>query len=108
MKGAPMPSIFDNHPNGYTPEDAMHIDPSVPPFFRRYDWHSGLVIYGYAIVSEYPEDLKNLQAIWSLKKSFLAVCFSPACPLGEMGMTIFGETISKEDFMDAAEKGWPQ
>lgn len=101
---------WENNDWGYDPAKAEAY-PGAPLYFsRRYVvFGSILTIYGYAIRSEYTEDRHVEKSAWEARKSFLSVCFSEACPEGEMGFTPAGEIseISLEEFQTAADWGWP-
>lgn len=69
-----------------------------------------LVIYGYAIMSEFPEDKEVEERFWNSRQAFLSQCYSVMCPNGEMGFTIVREVkeITEEEFQAAEANGWKE
>lgn len=90
----------------YDPKNVNPIE-GAPSFFKRV-WQ-GLVIYGWAQKSYYPEDARQEKFAWENNRSFLSVCFSIVEPEGELGFTRVDavKEITKEEFMEAAKNDWP-
>lgn len=75
---------------------------------RMYFKDAALMIYGYAIVSQYEEDGDYEQQAWNNRRNFLSYCFSEIEPSGEMGFTCADDVqeITEEEFAAARERGW--
>lgn len=69
-----------------------------------------VTIYGYAERSPYAEDQAAERDAWRTHRAFMAWCFSPLCPEGEIGFVPLSdvEEITAEEFAAARGAGWPQ
>lgn len=78
-------------------------------YFVRVCPYEGLTIYGQCIDSKYPEDQESIEEGRTRGYQF-SRCYSVLCPEGELGDTHVSHMsakLTKEQFEQARDAGWP-